>query len=194
MSKTIIGLTGGIASGKSTVAHLLERHGIAVFDADQVARDIVKPGEECLSKIAEHFGDHVINDDNTLNRHALKEIIFNAPDERIWLENLTHPLIRQQLERSAKDSEADISCLMIPLLHTKESYPNISKIIVVDVSEETQLKRLLKRDNINEAQAAQILKAQISREERLKLADYVIQNDGIEIELAEQVASVLEQL
>lgn len=183
----ILGLTGGIASGKTTVADLLAEQGIDIFDADQVARDIVKPGEPTLSEIIKHFGQEVLSADGTLNRQALRKIIFDASDERIWLENLTHPRIRQRMQESAANSTAQHCCLVIPLLVNRQAYPMIEKVIVVDVDENIQIERLMARDHIDETAAKKILCAQISRQSRLKLADFVITNNNGPESLTKQV-------
>ena len=188
----ILGLTGGIASGKSTVADLLAEQNIDIFDADQVARDIVQPGETALSQIIEHFGQEVLNADGTLNRQALRQIIFDTPSERTWLENLTHPLIRQRMHEAAQNSTTEHCCLVIPLLIERHTYPMIEKVIVVDVDENTQIERLMVRDHIDETAAKKILCAQISRQSRLKLADFVITNNNDQEDLAMQVQKLVD--
>lgn len=194
MKKQILALTGGIASGKSTVARLFEQKGIPVCDADQIARDIVEPGTETLEKIVLHFGDDVLLNNGHLNRQALREIIFESPEERVWLEELTHPIIRNTMQDWAMQNPAPICCLMIPLLHDRKTYNCVDKIIVVDTPESTQIKRLMARDHIDEAAAQKILKAQISREQRLALADIVIENQGDEADLIQNVINTIEPL
>ncbi|MDQ7730073.1 dephospho-CoA kinase [Halomonas sp. SpR8] len=187
----IIGLTGGIGSGKSTVAHAFETLGAAWVDADDVAREIVAPGEPALLTIQAHFGDRVINHDGTLNRAALREIVFNDPNQRQWLESVTHPTIRERLLQHLERLEtegAPYVLLVSPLLFESGQNTLASRCIVVDVPQSLQLSRTQQRDGVSESQVHAILAAQLSREQRLAKADDVIDNSSDHESLMKQVA------
>jgi len=173
----LIGLTGGIGSGKSTVASLFKEKGITIVDADVVAREQVEPSTETFARIVAHFGEEILNPDGTLHRSALRECIFNHPQERLWLNALLHPLIREDLFQQAKASQSPYTLLVIPLLIESLPYPHLQRILVVDTPLALQLERTMKRDQISLEAAQKILSHQISREERLKHADDVIVND-----------------
>ena len=189
----IIGLTGGIGSGKSTVARAFETLGAAWVDADDVAREIVAPGEPALLTIKARFGDRVINHDGSLNRAALREIVFNDPNQRQWLESVTHPTIRerllQHLER-LKAQGAPYVLLVSPLLFESGQSALVSRCIVVDVPQALQLSRPQQRDGVSESQVHAILAAQLSREQRLAKADDVIDNSSDHESLMKQVAQL----
>jgi dephospho-CoA kinase len=192
----IIGLTGGIGSGKSTVARAFETLGAAWVDADDVAREIVAPGESALLAIRAHFGDRVLNQDGTLNRAALREIVFNDPHQRQWLESVTHPTIRkrllQHLERLNAQG-APYVLLVSPLLFESGQNALVSRSIVVDVPQHLQLSRTQQRDGVSESQVHAILAAQLSREQRLAKADDVIDNSGDHASMMNQVARLDKQ-
>ena len=187
MAQLVVGLTGGIASGKSTVAEMFQALGVEIIDADQVARDLVKPGTPALDSIIDHFGAGIIQVDGTLHRKALRERIFTFPEDRVWLEDLLHPMIRQAMHEEAKNSKADYCMLVIPLLTNLSHYPLIQKVLVVDIEEAIQLERLQNRDALTLAQAQKILAAQPARQTRLALADDVILNNQNHQALAEDV-------
>jgi len=186
----VIGLTGGIASGKTTVANLFAEQGIALIDADLIARELVKPGQNALLKIVQHFGKVVLHDDGSLNRCALREIIFQNPHQRAWLDNLLHPLIRAQLNEKALQAKSPYCLLIIPLLTDRQHYPVINRVLLVDAPEHIQIQRLCERDKISLAQARAILTAQSTREARLALADDIIINEGDIAQLKSQVAEL----
>lgn len=188
----IIGLTGGIGSGKSTVARLFADKGIPVIDADIIARSMTEAGEPALIAIAEHFGTQVILKDGSLDRPKLRAIIFQNPAERQWLEQLLHPLIREKISQqlatlSASNSKAPYCIIVIPLLLETGAYPFIDRILVVDAPEHLQLTRVSTRDSTLVAGAQSIVDSQIARDERLKQADDVIVNDGTLADLVPQV-------
>lgn len=188
----IVGLTGGIGSGKSTVARLFADKGIPVIDADIIARSLTDNGEPALAAIAEHFGVQVIMKDGSLDRAKLRDIIFQQPNERRWLEELLHPLIREKIHQqlaalSASNTKAPYCIVVIPLLLETKSYPFIDRILVVDTPEEIQVVRVSMRDGALAANAKQIIEAQINRAERLKQADDVIINQKTLADLAPQV-------
>ncbi|CAM3912673.1 dephospho-CoA kinase [Vreelandella rituensis] len=189
----IIGLTGGIASGKSTVVRAFESLGVPWVDADDVAREVVQPGEPALASIAERFGTAVLQEDGSLDRRKLREIIFNDPKQRLWLESVTHPQVRKRLlehlERLQASQPAYVM-LVSPLLFESGQDALVDRSVVVDVPEEIQLQRTLARDDVSESQVRAILAAQLSRQERLSRADDVIDNSGSETEMREQVAQL----
>ncbi len=181
----ILGLTGGIASGKSTVSHWLSQHNIEIIDADLISREIVLPDTLTWKKIHENFKSKfnlsVLNPDKSLNRSLIKKIIFEHPEERLWLESLTHPIIREKINHQIKKSKNPIICLVIPLLKSREDYPMIQTLITIDIEPPVQLDRLIKRDPISPEQAKKIMASQPSREARLAMADIIIPNhDGLE--------------
>lgn len=187
----IIGLTGGIGSGKSTVARAFEALGASWVDADDVAREIVLPEEPALLAIKHRFGDQVIHQDGTLNRAALREIIFKDPEQRQWLESITHPKIRERLLQhleKLKTQEAPYVLLVSPLLFESGQNALVNRTVVVDVPQALQLSRTQQRDGVSESQVRAILAAQLSREQRLAKADDVIDNSGDHASMMEQVA------
>ncbi len=189
----IIGVTGGIASGKSTVTRAFARLGIPWVDADDTAREVVEPGEPALAEIAARYGPRVLLADGRLDRRALREIVFAAPDERRWLESVTHPRIRERLvERLAafRRSEAPYALLVSPLLFESGQAALVDRRLVIDVPEAVQIARTARRDDVDEAQARAIVAAQMPREERLARADDVIDNAGDEADLADQVEAL----
>lgn len=177
MSLTV-GLTGGIASGKSLVAGLFTQRGVAVIDADQVARDIVVPGSEALSLITQRFGPDILEAGGTLNRRRLREWVFSDPDARRDLELIMHPRIKAELARRRDAATGEYRILMVPLLARSGMRDLVDRILVVDTSEANQLQRLVQRDNISQKLAQSMLGAQETREQRLKLAHDVLVNDG----------------
>lgn len=189
----IIGVTGGIASGKSTVARAFAARGIPWVDADEVAREVVAPGEPALAEIAAHFGREVLAPDGGLNRRALREIVFADAEARRRLERITHPRIRQRLEAHLERLQAQGApyvLLVSPLLFESGQDAMVNRCLVVDVPEATQIARTAARDGVDEAQARAIVAAQMSRAERLARADDVIDNSTDEAGLAAQVAKL----
>ena len=181
MSKLIIGITGGIGSGKTAVSDRFKTLGITVVDADVAARVVVEPGRPALAAIAEHFGAEVINDDATLDRAELRKRVFADADERKWLEQLTHPLINEYLRAELARAESPYAILASPLLAETGQSRFCKRVLVVDVSVDLQVERTMRRDNNDESQVRAIIGAQSSREQRQALADDVIVNDqGLE--------------
>ena len=192
----IIGLTGGIGSGKSTVARAFATLGAAWVDADDVAREIVLPGEPALLTIQKRFGDQVINMDGTLNRAALRDIVFKNPEQRRWLESVTHPKIRERLLQHLdrlKAQGAPYVLLVSPLLFESGQHALVSRSIVVDVPQALQLSRTQQRDGVSESQVHAILAAQLPREQRLVKADDVIDNGGDHASMMDQVVRLDKQ-
>lgn len=177
-TKLIIGLTGGIGSGKSAVSRCFEELGITVVDADVAARVVVEPGQPALIQIAEHFGPGVIDANGALDRAALRRIVFEDPGQRRWLESLTHPLIGEEIRRGLREAKSPYAILASPLLLEAKQDALAHRILVVDVSEETQVARTMRRDSNSGEQVRAIIAAQISRAERLARADDVIENNG----------------
>jgi len=173
----ILGLTGGIGSGKSAAAQCFVDLGVHLVDADQAARWVVEPGRPALAQIAEHFGASVLQGDGALNRSALRELIFKDPQQRVWLESLLHPLIREEIRQYLARAESAYAILVSPLLLETSQHQMVQRVLVIDVPESVQIERTVLRDKTNEEQVRAILKAQASREERLSRADDVIVND-----------------
>ncbi len=174
----ILGLTGGIGSGKSAAAHHFAALGVHVVDADHAARWVVEPGRPALAKIAAHFGDGVLQADGQLDRSALRTLIFSDPEQRRWLEALLHPLIRDEIANNLAQAQSPYAILVSPLLIESGQYSTTQRILVIDAPQALQIQRTLLRDNTSEQQIQAILKAQASREERLQHADDVLVNDA----------------
>ncbi|AMD00652.1 dephospho-CoA kinase [Halomonas chromatireducens] len=193
----IIGVTGGIASGKSTVARAFAALGVPWVDADDVAREVVEPGEPALAEIAERYsrkeGSRVLQEDGRLDRRALREIVFADPAERKWLESVTHPRIRQRLVAHLERLQAEGApyvLLVSPLLFESGQSEMADRCLVIDVPESLQIARTAARDDVDENQARAIVAAQMPRAERLARADDVIDNGGDEARLKAQVAEL----
>lgn len=185
----IIGLTGGIGSGKSTVARAFGELGIGWVDADDVAREVVAVGEPALAAIAEHFGTDVLNSDGTLNRSALRTIIFEDPAQRQWLESVTHPKVRERLlsHLDRLQAQSPYVLLVSPLLFESGQDKLVNRTLVIDVPESLQLARTLARDGVSESQVRAILAAQLPREERLAKGNDVINNSGGHANMMRQI-------
>ncbi|UVO18926.1 dephospho-CoA kinase [Stutzerimonas stutzeri] len=176
MKPWILGLTGGIGSGKTAAANHFASLGIHVVDADQAARWVVEPGRPALQQVVEHFGPGVLHE-GALNRAALRERIFLDPSERVWLEQLLHPLIRAEVAAHLAKAASPYAILVSPLLVESGQYRQVDRVLVVDVPEALQVERTVGRDRTSEEQVRAILKVQASREERLRHADDVLLND-----------------
>ena len=185
-----VGLTGGIASGKSTAARLFEALGVPVIDTDVLAREVVAPGQPLLARIAERFGAGVLAADGSLDRRALRTLIFSDPAARADLEQLTHPAIRALLEQRSAAARGEYQIHVIPLLVETGGRDRVDRVLVVDCSEELQIRRLQARDGATLEQAREILAAQASRAARLAAADDVIENAGDLAPLHDRVAAL----
>jgi len=185
----IIGLTGNIGSGKSTVARHLKKLGAKVIDADQVARAVVAPGEPALAEIVEQFGPAVLNPDGTLNRSKMGAIVFADPSARAKLNSITLPRIRSAIRREIERHRPDTRVLVLeaPLLIEAGLRQGVDEIWVVKINEAEQLKRVRERDNLTAEEAVMRLKAQLPQEEKLKYADRIIDNSGTPEETEKQV-------
>jgi len=177
MSDWVLGLTGGIGSGKSSAARFFSRLGVDCVDADQIARQVVEPGSAALSAIVSHFGADSLLADGRLNRAALRQWIFTEPKQKQWLENLLHPLIRAQLEKDLAAATSPYAILVSPLLIESGQKDLCSRILLIDVAETLQIERSMQRDGNTREQIEAILDAQSSREERLRHANDIILND-----------------
>lgn len=183
----IIGLTGGIGSGKSTVANLFANYGITIVDADSIALKSVEPGTKALAAITEHFGSSILDQQNALNRAALRKRIFDNSADRAWLEKLLHPIIRKTILSELADSTSIYTLLVAPLLLETDLHKHTHKILVIDADETTQVRRTVDRDNNSPQQVQSIISAQIKRNERLAKAHFVIDNDGEHEQLQQRV-------
>jgi dephospho-CoA kinase len=182
-----VGLTGGIASGKSTIARRFMDLGIPVIDADEAARAVVAPGKPGLAAVVERFGSSVVVENGELDRRALRELVFRDPQLRHTLEAILHPLIRADMERSAQMAAGPYVVMAIPLLIEGGSRDRVDRILVVDVDEAVQMQRLLARDGCSPEQAHAILAAQATRSARLAAADDVLLNTGTVTDLRQSV-------
>ncbi|MEH6628358.1 MAG: dephospho-CoA kinase [Motiliproteus sp.] len=189
----VIGLTGGIGSGKTAVANEFIKLGIEQVDADIIAREIVQIGQPALQAISNHFGPEILLPDESLNRSLLRERIFQSPEQRAWLEQLLHPLIRELTVEKLQHAKSEYCILVSPLLLETDQHQLCNHILVVDVPEEQQIERTTRRDNNPETQTRAIIKAQMSRTKRLQLADSVIDNSGPLIELRNKVIKLDQQ-
>ena len=183
-----VALTGGIASGKSTVADLFAGLGVPVIDTDVITREVVEPGQPALAGIVAAFGPGVLGDDGRLDRRRMRERIFADPDARRRLEAILHPAIREAMERQSRAAGGQYQLLVIPLLAEGGRRDHVDRVLVVDAPEELQVQRLMERDHVSPEQARASLGAQATRAARLALADDVLHNTGRPDDLREVVA------
>ncbi|MCH1460149.1 MAG: dephospho-CoA kinase [Luminiphilus sp.] len=183
----VVGITGGIGSGKSAVTDYLEIKGITVVDADKVARVVVEPGTSGLAAIAEHFGRNILLPNGMLDRAALRKIVFDKPDERKVLEGITHPLIREEIARQLSEAGSPYVVLASPLLLESGQSSFADYVVVVDVPESVQLSRTMTRDGNSEQLVKSIMAVQLDRETRLARSDTSISNEGTLEELHTRV-------
>jgi len=185
-----VGLTGGIASGKSTAANFFAALGVPILDSDQIAREVVEPGQPPLERLVERFGPGILTPDGHLDRPALRDIVFSDPKARADLEALTHPAIGAALEAQSAAAGGPYQILVIPLLVEKNLAAHVDRVLVVDCDEALQVRRLRERDGSTPAQVQAILSAQVPRAARLKAADDVIHNDADLSAVRDQVAAL----
>jgi dephospho-CoA kinase len=183
-----VGLTGGIASGKTTVANLFQALGVTIIDTDLLAREVVAPGTALLAEIAAHFGADILAADGSLERRKLRERVFADPAERRWLEERTHPAIRELTDRRSAAAKGPYSMVAIPLLVETGGEARFDRVLVVDCEPELQVARLMARDGITRDAARAMLAAQVTREARLAVASDIVRNDGDIAALRDQVA------
>ena len=173
-----IGLTGGIASGKSSVCTLFEHFSVPIIDADIIARQLVAPNQQAHSEIIKRFGKEILHTDDTLNRHKLRQLIFSDPIAKKNLENILHPKIRQQITLHADQQNTPYLILAIPLLIESKMTDLVDRILVIDIAPDPQLRRLQQRDGVSLQQAQLIIESQCSQTERLAYADDIIDNNS----------------
>ena len=174
----VVGVTGGIGSGKTAVTDRLQALGITVVDADLASRVIMEPGKPALQAVRAHFGDEVIQADGSLDRAALRKLVFADPEQRRWLEQLTHPLIAEEIQNALRSAAPPYAVLASPLLLETSQKDYCDLVVVVDVPETVQLQRTMTRDANDEAQVRRIMAAQLDRQARLSAAGKVIDNSG----------------
>ncbi len=186
----VIGLTGGIGSGKSATVAIFADFGIEVFSADQFAQKLVQAGSHQFKKIITHFGEQLLTAANQLDRKRLRDIIFSDPTEKKWLEALLHPAIRDKMQQAVKTAQSPYCILEIPLLLETEPNPNIDRILVIDAPEALRIQRAQKHHNLSLTQVEQTIQQQIGRNERLQAADDLIVNDSSLTALKEKVSAL----
>lgn len=193
----ILGLTGGIATGKSTVTAMLRERGIPVIDADQIAREVVEPGKPAYEAIVRHFGREILLEDGQIHRKKLGEIVFSDEAERQKLNAIVHPEVRRVMREEAEEAEkngAPIVFMDIPLLFESKLQHMVEKIVVVYAPPETQLARMIERDELEEEQAKKRLRAQFPIEQKRDGADFLIDNSRTREETERQVEELLARL
>ena len=176
MANYVVGLAGGIGSGKSAVSERFNAQGVRIVDADVAARTVVEPGEPALAEIVEHFGRTVLDDAGGLDRRKLRGLVFNDPAERRWLERALHPRINALMRDQLTEARSPYAILVNPLMRNRDARAN--RILVVDVPEAVQIERTMARDRVDARQAKAIMANQLDRDARLAFADDVIVNDG----------------
>jgi len=186
----VVGVTGGIGSGKSTVCAAFERFGIPVIDTDQVARDVVVPGSEGLAAVIAEFGSGILNTDGTLDRAALRKIVFADPERRQRLEALLHPRIRARVRDLVEQVKTPYCLVGIPLLVERGNHQQAERILVVDCPEEVQIARVMARDKLTEPEVRAIMRTQATRQERLDMADDVVVNAAGLSEIQPQIEAL----
>lgn len=186
----IVGLTGGIGSGKTAVSDCFAALGIVIVDADVAARTVVEPGTEALRAIRAHFGDGILLADGTLDRAALRQRVFSTPDDKRWLESLLHPLIGTQIMKEISEARSPYVLFVSPLLVESGMNAICQRVLVVDVPESVQVARTMSRDNNSQQQVEAIISSQASREARLAKADDVLENTGSLADLQQQVGTL----
>jgi len=181
-----IGLTGGIGSGKSTAAAIFRELNIPVIDADEISHQIVQPGQPVLKKIFREFGENLKLDDGSLDRDALRQIVFNKPEMRVQLEKLMHPAIRSKMQEIRRQLATPYCVMSIPLLLETKQQDLVNRILVIDCTVEKQQERVLKRPGLDKQQFHHILEAQVTRQQRLQAADDILHNEEEDLSLLRQ--------
>ena len=185
-----VGLTGGIGSGKSSLADEFKKLGVAVIDLDQISRDVVLPNSLAFSQLVEHFGDSILTSEKILDRKALRQKVFENTAERKWLEATLHPLIRQRCSELQEELNSPYLILEIPLLAENIDAQKLDRVLVVDISEELQVERTMRRSGLTEPEVRNIIKSQASREDRLSIAEDIVENNGSQKELKQRAAEL----
>lgn len=174
----IVALSGGIASGKSTIAHLFAQLGVPIIDADIIARQVVEVGTPALEQITKHFSQEILLENGELDRGQLREIIFNNDHERLWLNNLLHPIIAQETQKQFAQQTKPYVIWVVPLLIENNLHQLADRVLMIDIPEALQLERLINRDRISESLAKKMIATQVCLTDRLAFADDIIVNDG----------------
>ena len=190
----VVGLTGGIGSGKSAATAIFEDLGIDIVDADLASREAVLPGSKALDQIQKKFGNEILLEDQTLNRAKLREIIFDNSEDKTWLEQLLHPEIRHIIQSKLENSSSEYVILVSPLLFETDQHEFCNTTILIDSSLNSQVSRTSKRDSVSEDSVKKIISAQMSRDDKLKIAKIVIKNDDSLEQLESNVKKVHENL
>lgn len=190
MAGYVVGLTGGIGSGKTAASDYLKGLGISIVDADVIAREVVEPGTPCLNAIKEHFGAEVIQANGELDRKALRHIVFADAEQKTWLNQLLHPAIRREIQQQLQQAQSAYVVLVAPLLFENGLEQYCDRTLVIDVPETLQLARTTQRDNVDANNVQAIIDSQISRQERLHRADDVVVNDKDLTHLKQQLLAV----
>jgi len=193
MSDFIIGLTGGIGSGKTTVSNMFAELGVDIIDADVVAREVVEPNSIALTAIENHFGAEYINAQKQLDRAILRTRIFSNPEDKKWLNNLLHPLIRQSMVAQLSNAQSDYCILVAPLLLENGLNKLVGRVLVVDIDEESQISRTVARDPSSQEEIKRIIASQMSRNDRINSADDIINNQNKDLEKIRQQVQRLNQ-
>ena len=188
--KLVVGLTGGIASGKTAASRCFQELGVPVIDADVIAREVVEPGSRALEEIVKQFGREVLDDNGRLDRRKLRQLVFSDPERRRVLEQLLHPEIRRRMQQMIAHSHDDYVVLVIPLLLEAGQTSLVDRVLVVDAPESVQLARAVERDGSSEKIIKDIMAAQLPRKQRLARADDVIENSGSLQDLCERVGKL----
>lgn len=187
MNKFIVGLTGGIGSGKTAASDYFAKLGITIVDADVVARQVVEPGQPALNDIRAHFGDAVINTDGTLNRRTLRDIVFSDEQSRKKLESITHPAIATKIRQQLSTANSPYAILVSPLLLETSQHQMVNRILLIDVPEDLQIERTSRRDEVAQAQVKSIIAAQMPASEKRAKADDIVVNDKAVIDLQQAI-------
>lgn len=193
MSAFIIGLTGGIGSGKTTVTNIFAQHDIDIIDADLVARQVVLPGSEALQAIEAYFGSDYIDNKKQLDRTKLRTRIFSYPEDKLWLNNLLHPLIRQEIITQLNNSKTPYCILVAPLLIENGLQALVNRVLVVDIDENTQIQRTTSRDPSSTEEVKKIIASQIPRSKRLSFANDIIDNQVATLKTLQRQVSQLDK-
>jgi dephospho-CoA kinase len=193
VSDYVVGISGGIGSGKTTVTDLFAKYAVEVIDADVIAREVVEPGTPALKAIVDKFGQSVLDKSGHLDRATLRTLVFDDTEIKNWLNQLLHPAIRQRMLLLIQQAKSTYCILSVPLLVENRLHELVDRVVIVDVDEQTQLQRTVLRDKTNEQQIRAIMSAQATRQQRLAVADDVIDNNGKAADLAKQVAQLHKQ-
>ncbi|MCX8640334.1 dephospho-CoA kinase [Gilliamella sp. B3172] len=189
----VVALSGGVASGKSTIANLFAQLGVPIIDADIIARQVVEVGTDALAQIVKHFSTEILLPNGELDRSQLREIIFNNDHERLWLNNLLHPIIHKITQMQIAKQTAPYVIWVVPLLIENNLHQLADRVLMVDVPETLQMERLIYRDKISESLAKRMIRTQVPLAERLSYADDIIVNNGNLASLSEQVNKLHQQ-